>query len=107
MPRIGKILSEMFGDENLKRAEKQENIFRLWPDIIREAFSTEQDNIQVDKIIENSKLLDISNGKIIVGTNHTGWLQILQTKKKELLNIILRYLDDIPINEIDIILKSP
>jgi predicted nucleic acid-binding Zn ribbon protein len=108
MPRIGKIILEIFGEENLKHAQKKENIFEAWGDIVREAFNEEHDNnnIQVAKLIENSKPTTISNNVIIVVTGHTGWLQILQTKKKELLKIIQSRFNTIPITEIEFILGA-
>jgi hypothetical protein len=108
MPRVGKILLEMFGEESLKRARERNNIFELWPEIIREVFDGDNKNNsnQIDKLIENSHLGTIANNKIIVETNHTGWLQILQMKKRELLNIIQARFNDVQIDEIDFILKS-
>jgi hypothetical protein len=88
MKKAGDLLSVIFDDEILKKARGYHNLFSSWKIIAGE------------KIAAHSRIVELERYVLLVEADHPGWIQILRTKQKDLLNAVRRRFPDLSINGI-------
>ncbi|MDR3138945.1 MAG: DUF721 domain-containing protein [Treponema sp.] len=88
MKKAGDLLSVIFDDEILKKAQGYHNLFSSWKIIAG------------DKIAAHSRIVELERYVLLVEADHPGWIQILRTKQKDLLNAVRRRFPDLSINGI-------
>jgi hypothetical protein len=88
MKKAGDLLSVIFDDEILKKARGYHNLFSSWRLIAGE------------KIAAHSRIVELERYVLLVEADHPGWVQILQTKQKPLLDAVRRRFPDLVINGI-------
>ena len=93
---ISALFKESFGHEFMETHGA--GIFSSWNKIAMEAWSNvpyfrNRDEEKVDDVpaaASHSRIKELQNGLLIVEADHPGWVQILQTKQKELLEAAQR-----------------
>ena len=106
MKKISNILDVFF--EPKKIAEIQD-LKQFWKNIIYDAFLSVENSVSpeiVTKIADNSAVLEIVDGKIIIETTHSGWIQMLLTKQEVILDILKQKYNINNITEITLVLKK-
>jgi hypothetical protein len=96
MKTAGSILSALFDEQFMKKAERASKLFDSWTDI------TEKNGIA--SAAAHSRIKDFDRGILLVEMDHPGWKQILQTKQSKLLNDFRRRFPDLNISGISLML---
>ncbi|AEF85779.1 hypothetical protein TREPR_0273 [Treponema primitia ZAS-2] len=78
MKRAGELLSSFFDEGFLKTAREYSDLFSSWQ------------SIAGDKIAAHSWVRELERSVLLVEADHPGWIQILQTKEKYLLDTLRR-----------------
>jgi hypothetical protein len=78
MKKAGDILSTLFDERFVKKAQRYSKLFDSWKDI------TEKNGIAAAAV--HSQIKELDRGVLLIETEHPGWKQILQTKQSKLLN---------------------
>jgi len=78
MKTAGNILSALFDEGFVKKANGYSKLFNSWADI------TAKNGIAA--AADHSRIKDLDRGILLIEMDHPGWKQILQTKQSKLLN---------------------
>jgi len=78
MKTAGDILSALFDERFMKKAQGYSKLFDSWTDI------TAKNGIAA--AADHSRIKDLDKGILLVEMDHPGWKQIIQTKQTKLLN---------------------
>jgi len=78
MKTAGDILSTLFDERFIKKAQGYSKLFESWKDI------SEKNGIAA--AADHCRIKDLNNGILFIETDHPGWKQILQAKQGKLLN---------------------
>ena len=97
MKTAGDILSALFDDGFVKKAQGYSKLFNSWTDI------TEKNGIAA--AADHSRIKDLDKGILIIEMDHPGWKQILQTKQSKLLNDFRYRFPDYNISGISLMLS--
>ena len=101
MKKAGEVLSalfrENFGDTFLETARSNAGLFSSWTQIVTEAWQSEEDS---SAAASHSRICELEKGQLLVETDHPGWIQILQTKQQELLEIMQRRYPELSIRSL-------
>jgi hypothetical protein len=124
MERIGNILDFVLSPVIVEEAIEYSKLYKAWNDIIDEAFMNKQDKeddetddfvfdntkinnrINAAKLHDHSKVREINKQKLIIETDHPGWIQILQFKQRQLLISAQRKFPSLEIKKISFILMK-
>ena len=101
MKKAGDVLSELFRDKFGKSFEEfnRKSIFSSWEKIIEEVWpKKEEDNY----VAAHSKIRELEKGVLCVEADHPGWVQILGTKKTDILLAAQRQFPELEIKNINI-----
>jgi predicted nucleic acid-binding Zn ribbon protein len=101
MKRIGELLTEYFGKENMSVANDYQDIFNSWSDIIKKTLNQKNQNVA-----DHSKILKIQDNILFVEVDHSGWTQILQSNQDTILNILNQDFNNLGIENISFMLKK-
>ena len=96
MKTAGDILSALFDEGFVKKAQGYSNLFDSWADI------TAKNGIAA--AADHSRIKDLDRGVLLVEMDHPGWKQILQTKQAKLLNDFRRRFPEMDICGISLML---
>jgi hypothetical protein len=96
MKTAGDILSALFDEQFMKKAQKYSKFFDSWKDI------TAKNGIAA--AADHSHIKDLDRGILLIEMDHPGWKQILQTKQSKLLNDFRLRFPDLDISGISLIL---
>jgi hypothetical protein len=88
MKKIGELLSVFFDEDTLKTAQGYNDLFSSWRDIAG------------DNIAAHSRIVELERSVLQIEADHPGWIQILQTKQRYLLNRVCRKFPDLRITGI-------
>ncbi|MCL2230807.1 MAG: DUF721 domain-containing protein [Treponema sp.] len=78
MKTAGSILSTIFDERFMKKAQGYSKFFDSWKDI------TEKNGLPA--AADHSRIKDLDKGIVYIEMDHPGWKQILQTKQSKFLN---------------------
>jgi predicted nucleic acid-binding Zn ribbon protein len=95
----GEILSVLFDERFVKKAEECSKLFDSWKDI------TEKNGIAA--AADHSRIKDLDSGILRIETDHPGWKQILQTKQGKLLNDFRYRFPELEITGVFLVLSKP
>lgn len=77
---VSQLLSAFFDEKTLQRGEQYAQFSRSWRSIVG------------DRLADHSKPSDIRHGVLVIETDHSGWIQLLQLKQERILaEITKRY----------------
>ena len=96
MKTAGDVLSALFDERFIKKAQGYSKLFDSWKDI------TSKNGIAT--AADHSRIKDIDRGILLIETDHPGWKQILQTKQTKFLNDFRRRFPELDISGISLIL---
>jgi len=96
MPSAGEILSEMFDERFMKKAQGYSQMYESWKDI------TEKNRIPA--AADYSRIKELEKGILHIEVDHPGWKQILQTKQSKLLHDFRVRFPDLGISGLALIL---
>jgi len=99
MKRIGEIITSVFDESMMKKADECSAFFDCWKDI------TEKNRIPA--VAAHSWIKSLDNGLVWIEVNHPGCKQILQTKKRKLLHDFRYRFPQMGISDISIMLCRP
>jgi len=98
MKTAGEILSALFDERFLLKAQGYSKFFNSWTDI------TAKNGIAA--AAEHSRIKDLDKGIVLIEMDHPGWKQIIQTKQSKLLNDLRYRFPDLDISGISLILSK-
>ena len=78
MKKAGDLLSVIIDDKMLGKAKGYSRLFSAWEQLTKK--------YGIAAAASHSRVLDIKRGVLLVDADHTGWIQILQTKELALLS---------------------
>jgi hypothetical protein len=96
MKTAGDILSALFDEGFVKKAQGYSKFFDSWADI------TAKNGIAA--AATHSRIKDLDRGIVLVEMDHPGWKQILQTKQSKLLNDLRIRFPELEISGISLML---
>jgi hypothetical protein len=82
MKKAGDLLAIFLDERVLNTAREYSELFSSWKSIAGE------------KIASHSRVQDLEHSVLLVEADHPGWIQILQTKEKDLLDTLRRRFPD-------------
>ena len=96
MRKAGDIIQEMFreqfGSGFMEIANSTAGVFSSWKGIITEVFSNNgehgEENLPAAAV--HSSVCNLERGLLLVEADHPGWIQLLETRNRELLSVIQR-----------------
>jgi hypothetical protein len=77
MKKVGDILSAFFDTDTLEKAKGYGNLFSCWESLTAKC--------GIPQAAAHSRITGLEKSLLLVEADHPGWVQILQTKQKELL----------------------
>jgi hypothetical protein len=122
MEKIGNILDFILSPVMVEEAIEYSKLYKAWNNIIDEAFLNKRkagddetddfifDNMEVNnrinaaKLHDHSRVREIDKQKLIIETDHPGWIQILQFRQRQLLASAQRRFPSLEIKKISFIL---
>jgi len=96
MKTAGAILSALFDEQFMKKAQSYSKFFDSWKDI------TAKNGIAA--AADHSQIKDLDRGILQIEMDHPGWKQILQTKQSKILNDFRLRFPELDISGISLIL---
>ena len=78
MKKAGELLSAFLDEKVLNAAREYSALFSSWQ------------SIAGDKLAAHSRIRELERSIVLVEADHPGWIQILQTKEKDLLDALRR-----------------
>jgi len=99
MKRIGDIITSVFDEKMMEKAEGYSVFFSCWKDL------TEKNGIPA--AAAHSWIKSLDNGLVWIEVDHPGWKQILQTKERKILHDFRYRFPDKGISGISIMLCRP
>jgi hypothetical protein len=99
MKSAGEILSVLFDEHFVKKAQDYSRLFDSWKDI------TAKNGIAA--AADHSSIKDLDNGILLIEMDHPGWKQILQTKQSKFLNDFRYRFPELEITGISLVLSKP
>ncbi|MDR2729382.1 MAG: DUF721 domain-containing protein [Treponema sp.] len=96
MKTAGEILSAIFDERLMKKAQVYSELFESWTDI------TVKNGITA--AADHSRIKELDHGILLVEIDHPGWKQIIQTKQGKILNDFRSHFPDMDISGISLIL---
>jgi predicted nucleic acid-binding Zn ribbon protein len=93
---VGNLLRSFFDDTFspgfIDDMEASAGLFSSWKAVIEEA--------GIASAVSHSQVADFKQGIVIIEADHPGWIQLLQTRQLQLLNILQRRFSEKPLLEI-------
>ena len=99
MKTLGSVLSTLFDENFLKKAQGFSGLFDCWTDITAKN--------KIAAAADHSRIKELDNGILLIEADHPGWKQILQTKQSKLLHDFRYRFPDLNICGISLILGRP
>ena len=102
---ISAIFRERFGPEFAETARSNAGLFSSWADIVAEAWQgkagiSQSPGLEDVPAAAHSRIRELERGLLLIEADHPGWVQILQTKQKELLSAAGRRYPELGIRSI-------
>jgi hypothetical protein len=96
MKRAGEIISVLFDERLMKKAQTYSRLFSHWETAVRKSGIT--------AAADHSRIFELDRGILQVEADHPGWIQILQTKEHYILEDFRRNFPELNISGISIML---
>ena len=94
MRKAGEIISilfkQHFGEDFVDNARSSAELFNSWEKTVCQVWPQVENkkNEETPAAAVHSRIKELERGMLIVEADHPGWIQILQTKQSELLQVI-------------------
>ena len=96
MKRAGDVLAALFDERMLKKAQGYSELFNSWAEI------TAKNGIAAAS--GHSRIKNLEQGILLIEADHPGWIQILQTKERKILDDFRRRFAEMNITGISLML---
>jgi hypothetical protein len=123
MERIGNILDVILSPALVEEAAEYSKVFKAWNTIVDEAFmhrragdeETEdfafddvetKNRVNAAKLHDHSRVRELDRQRLVIETDHPGWIQILQFRQRQLLAAAQRRFPALEIRKISFILAK-
>jgi predicted nucleic acid-binding Zn ribbon protein len=90
--RAGELLSSFLDERFLKKALNYKDLFSCWEVLTREN--------RIAAAAAHSRIRELEGTLLVIEADHPGWVQILHTKQRQLLEGIIRRFPDLTITGI-------
>jgi len=99
--RAGDIVAAFFDEETAKRAKDYGKLFSssLWAGVLEKCGLAQG--------TPHTRIAELEKSVLLVEADHPGWIQLLQTRQKELLNAVRRQFPEITLTGILFRLTRP
>ena len=97
MKRAGDILSAIFDERLMQKAQGYSKLFASWAEFAGKN--------GIAAAADHSRIRELDRGILLVEADHPGWIQILQTKESRLLDDFRRRFPDLNISGISLMLS--
>jgi len=86
---LSTLFRDHFGPDFFETVRSSAGLFSSWAQIVTEVWPAvnEQNNDEPPAVAAHSKIKELEKGLLLVEADHPGWIQILQTKQRELLSV--------------------
>ena len=98
MRRAGEILAAFFDKELIEKAKLSGEIFSSWPELL--------ESCNLSQGMSHSRIVDLEGSVLLVEADHPGWIQLLQTKQRDLLDAARKRFPQINLTGISIKLSK-
>jgi hypothetical protein len=95
MKKAGDLLASFFDEQFLKTAQVYSDLFDSWLSIAGERFAA------------HSRVIEMKRDVLLVEADHPGWIQLLQTRERELLSAVRRRFPSLSVSGISFRLSRP
>ena len=92
MKKAGELLSVFFTKETLDEAEGYTKLFRSWEEVVND--------LHIQSAGDYSRIVRFERNILLIEADHPGWIQILQSKQRDLLLEFQSRFPDFSIKEI-------
>jgi hypothetical protein len=92
MKKAGDLLSVIFDEKLLKKARGYSDLFSSWEEITQKK--------GIPAAAAHSRVVELERFVLLVEADHPGWIQLLQTKQRELLTAVQRRFPELTITGI-------
>ncbi|GHV40745.1 hypothetical protein AGMMS49546_15240 [Spirochaetia bacterium] len=97
MKRAGELLSALFDEGFMKKAQGYSNLFSAWQKITAKC--------GIAAAADHSRIRELERCVLLIEADHPGWVQLLQTKQHRLLSDARRRFPDLTITGISFMLS--
>jgi hypothetical protein len=89
---ITALFKENFGQEFMETARQNAGLFSSWKAIVAEAWPLKNGALkdELPPAAVHSQIAELERGVLLVEADHPGWIQILQTRQREILAAVQR-----------------
>lgn len=87
MKKAGELLSSFFDEKTLERAQGYSEVFASWASVVKAQ--------SIPAAADHSRIVELERHVLLIEADHPGWIQLLQTKQRELLRALQRRFPDI------------
>ena len=96
MKKAGDVLAAFLDKDTLENAEQMGKLFSssVWSDLLH--------SCNLSQGVSHSRIAELERSVLLVEADHPGWIQLLQTKQRELLNAVRRRFPDIHLTGISL-----
>jgi hypothetical protein len=84
LKRAGELLAVLLDEGMLKNARNYSELFSSWTAIV------EEPEVKIPAAAGHSRIVELERYILLVETDHPGWIQLLQTKQRQILNVLRR-----------------
>jgi hypothetical protein len=123
MEKIGNILDMVLSPALAEKAAEYAKVYRAWNGIIDEAFMNRwtgdeeaedfifddgetKNRVNAAKLHDHSRVRELDRQRLVIETDHPGWIQILQFRQRQLLAAAQRTFPSLGIQKISFILMK-
>jgi len=99
--KAGDILAAFFDEATMKKAKNYGELFSasLWSELLGKC--------GLSQGFSHTRIADLNKAILLIEADHPGWIQLLQTKQKTLLELIQRRFPELTLTGISFRLSSP
>ncbi|MDR0723491.1 MAG: DUF721 domain-containing protein [Treponema sp.] len=87
MKKAGELLSFFFDEKTLDRAQEYSELFASWASVVKAH--------RIPAAADHSRIVELERHVLLIEVDHPGWIQLLQTKQRELLRALQSRFPDI------------
>ena len=100
MKRAGEILVSFFDEGIIEKPGEEWNIFTasVWSELL--------ESCGLFQGISHSRIIDLEKSILLIEVDHPGWIQLFQTKKRDLLIAVQKRFPEILLTEISLRLSK-
>jgi serine phosphatase RsbU (regulator of sigma subunit) len=123
MERIGNILDMVLSPALVGEAVEYSRLYKAWNSIIDDAFMSwragdeeaedfvfddaeTKNRVNAAKLHDHSRVRELDRQRLVIETDHPGWIQILQFRQQQLLTAAQRKFPSLGIKKISFILMK-